>query len=237
MGHSIIDGHLLDNNFFPGIPDGRNQTLDIPLSHNGILESGRCYTVPARCGVAVLLKKGQTISLINDYGTQVCDLWAFNERNLHESLSMEHTRTHIGRLTPRVGDVLVSNRRTRMLELTEDSSPGVHDTLIAACDINRYQQLGVKGYHDNCSDNLRMAMLAIGKSVTHIPSPFNVWMNVTIGSEGGLNFHPPLSRKNDKLSLKSLSSCYIVISCCPQDITEVNGSEKETKSISIIIEG
>ena len=38
--------------------------------------------------------------------------------------------------------------------MTEDTSRGDHDTLIAACDSERYILLGVKEYHDNCTDNL-----------------------------------------------------------------------------------
>ena len=38
----------------------------------------------------------------------------------------------------------------------------MHDTLIAACDLYRYKNLGVEGYHDNCADNMRLALKAIG---------------------------------------------------------------------------
>ena len=47
---------------------------------------------------------------------------------------MEHIRTSISRLVPKVGDVLVTNHRRPILALIEDTSPGIHDTLIAACD-------------------------------------------------------------------------------------------------------
>ena len=44
----------------------------------------------------------------------------------------------------------------------EDTSPGIHDTLIAACDDYRYGLLGCKEYHENCTDNLFAADAAIG---------------------------------------------------------------------------
>ena len=48
---------------------------------------------------------------------------------------MEHTRTSISRLVPKVGDdVLVTNDRRPILTLIKDTSPGIQDTLIAACD-------------------------------------------------------------------------------------------------------
>jgi Domain of unknown function (DUF1989) len=67
--------------------------------------------------------------------------------------------------------------------LVEDTSPGVHDTLIAACDLFRYITLGVDEYHDNCSDNLRMAMMAIGLTVPEVPQPFNIWMNIPLAAD------------------------------------------------------
>ena len=53
-----------------------------------------------------------------------------------------------------VGDVLVTNKRRPILTFIEDTSPGVHDTCMSACDIYRYRGLGVTGHHDSCTDNL-----------------------------------------------------------------------------------
>ncbi len=52
-----------------------------------------------------------------------------------------------------------------MFTILEDTSGGVHDTLIAACDKERYLELGCKEEegHRNCADNLVEALVAIGK--------------------------------------------------------------------------
>jgi len=55
-------------------------------------------------------------------------------------MSLEHTRALILRLIPRVGDGLLTNKRRPILTIMEDTC-GVHDTLIAACDIYRYQAM------------------------------------------------------------------------------------------------
>lgn len=53
-----------------------------------------------------------------------------------------------------------------MLTIMEDTTSGVHDTLIAACDRWRYAELGVeralKGSHRSCADNLVEALAALG---------------------------------------------------------------------------
>ncbi|MFM1777509.1 MAG: hypothetical protein RL741_127, partial [Actinomycetota bacterium] len=110
--------------------------------------------IPARRGVADFMKKGQTLRVINTLGLQVVDFWAFNAEDLTEPLSMEHTHVSLGKIIPQVGDSLVTNQRRPIMTLTADTSPGIHDTLMAACDIYRYQLLGAVGYHDNCTDNL-----------------------------------------------------------------------------------
>ena len=148
-----------------GDADGRNATIDHPVSPDGIARPGELNLVPARQGRAVRLAEGETITVINTHGTQVCDLWAFSAADPREYLSMEHLRARLSRITPRAGDDLVTNRRRPILHFVEDTSPGVHDTCIAACDHHRYRGLGCEDYHDNCTDNLRMALLAIGMHI------------------------------------------------------------------------
>jgi uncharacterized protein len=147
---------------------------------------------PARaapCGCA----PASTLRLVNTFGSQVADFWAFAADDPREYLSMEHTRPASRRLTPRPDDPLVTNRRRPILTLAADSSPGVHDTLIAACDIHRYRQLGYAGLHDNCTDNLRMAMLAIGRRAAEIPCPFNIWMNTPPLPDGSIAYLAPVA--------------------------------------------
>src|ERR1700753_3492004 len=117
--------------------------------------------IPARRGKAALVAAGQTVTVINTHGEQVVDTWAFNRADLSEFMSNEHTRAHSLHLVPRPGDVLRTNQRRPILTLMEDTSGGVHDTLIAACDRYRYAFLGVEGHHDNCTDNLFAGMAAL----------------------------------------------------------------------------
>ncbi len=208
-----------------GEPDGVNATLTSPISWDGQPERGKRYLVPMRQGKAVRMRKGQQLKVINTYGTQVCDLWAFHVLALQEFLSMEHLRTHLNRITLKVGDALVTNHRRPILTLVEDTSPGIHDTLIAACDIYRYNTLGVEGYHDNCADNLRMALQAIQLRVSEIPSPLNLWMNTPITADGTIAWLPTVSKAGDYMVFRSELECVIVMSACPQDLVPVNGND------------
>ena len=61
--------------------------------------------------------------------------------------------------------------------------------------------LGVNEYHDNCADNLRMAMMAIGLTVPEVPQPFNVWMNIPLAADWTIDWLPPVARPGDRVTL------------------------------------
>lgn len=217
-------------------PDGVNDTAHHPISDDGTGQPGNRYAIPARQGRAVRLKKGQVLTVINPAGSQVCDFFAVVEGEPDEYLSMEHCRTSLGRVYVRKGDVLVTNRRRPLIEIIDDTSPGVHDILIASCDLPRYQQLGCEGYHDNCTDNFKMSLLAIGESAAHVPSPFNIWMNIPVSKSGDYSWEPPVSKQGDSVSLKAHENCIAVMSACPQDMTPVNGVDANPSDLEFEIE-
>jgi len=214
---------------------GSNAGLSSPISPDGTPELGRRYTVPGREGRAVLVKKGQSIRIGNPKGQQVCDAWAFNAGNTSEYLSWPHARAWINKTIPSVGDVLVTNRRRPILTFMEDTSPGVHDTLIAACDVFRYHSLGETHYHDNCSDNLRMAMKAIGQTISDVPQPFNIWMNIPVDKDGQIAWLSPVSKAGDYVVLRAEMDAIVVMSACPQDLIPVNGANMVPSELDFIV--
>ncbi len=181
--------------------------------------------VPARKGAAATIQRGQYLTIINTAGTQVLDTWAFDPGNVAECLSMEHSRVALCKLVPSVGDTLVSNQRRPMLTFIEDTTPGAHDTLMAACDARRYELLGAVGYHDNCADNLRLAMRAMGHKLASVPSPLNLFMNVPWRPDGSLIFEAPKSRAGQYVTLRAEADLIVAFSACPQDMTAVNARQ------------
>lgn len=201
-----------------------NTTLQSPVSADGTPELGRRYTIPARQGLAVRVAKGESVSVYNPHGTQVVDSWAFNAHDLCEFMSMEHMRAAAGRVIPRPGDGLASNKRRPILTFVEDTTPGIHDTIIAACDIWRYKGLGATQYHDSCTDNMRMAMRAIGVEAPEVPSPFNLFMNIPVGADWSIDWLPPTSKPGDHVTFRAELDVIYVVSCCPQDMIPINGA-------------
>ena len=180
-------------------------------------------TLPARRGKAVRLRRGQALKVINSHGQQVVDTWAFNAEDLCEFMSMEHLRQVLSRITPRVGDPLATNHRRPILTLLEDTSPGIHDTLLAACDIWRYRNLGCADHHDNCRDNLFAGMAELGLVPPECPSPLNLWMNTPVVDALRIDWRPPASRPGDHVVLRAELDCIVALSACPQDLVPING--------------
>lgn len=177
------------------------------------------------------VKEGQHVRVTCPEGSQVCDFWAFVDGDPSQFLSAEHTRTTMGKLIPQVGDRLYSNRRFPLLTVTEDTSPGRHDLLMSACDPRRYELLGHEGYHRSCAENLCLAMDDAGEVAHEIPSPFNIFQNVTIGTSGELEIVPPEVLAGQYLEMRAECDLLVVISACPMDIAKTNGPDGKTRPI------
>lgn len=162
---------------------------------------------------------------------------------------MPHTRASTTHLVPRVNDVLVSNIRQPMLTLTEDTC-GVHDTLIAACDPVRYQQLGVEKWeeHGSCAENLVLALKelneraglkgnkAIGADVTihTVPAPLNLFMNIPWSDKGDVKFDAPKAKEGDYVRFRAERDVVVIMSACPQDVLDIN--TKDPKDGHFVVE-
>jgi uncharacterized protein YcgI (DUF1989 family) len=158
-----------------------------------------------------------------------------------EFLSMSHTRASTQHLCPRVGDVLRSNLRAPLLTLIEDTSPGDHDTLVAACDPQVYKELGVEKWeeHGSCAENLVLALQELNKqtglkgrnaiggdvSVNQVPPPLNLFMSVPWTEDGGLSVEGPKGKRGDYVKFRAERDVVVVMSACPQDKLEINGKK------------
>jgi len=178
--------------------------------------------VPAREARAVRVRPGGRVRVVDVEGGQVVDLFAFAAGDVSEHASAEHTRIHVNRLFPRVGESFVTNRRRPILQFERDDSPGVHDMLCAACDPARYRLLGVDGWHPSCQENLQRAMAALGHADIEVPQPVNLFMAVRVEPDGSLTWGAAPTKAGDSVVLRAEMDCVVVASACPQDRNEIN---------------
>lgn len=190
------------------------------------------FEVPAGAGHAVRVGRGERLRVIDVDGGQVGDVFAFAATDVHEHLSASHTRTSTGRLFPAVGEQFVTTRRRPILTLVADTSPRVHDMLIAACDPERYRTLGV-AEHRSCAANLRTALAELDLETLVVPQPVNVFMNIPVSIDGELSWLPAVSRPGDALTFEADMDCVVVVSACPMDLNSINGDQPTPLGIEI----
>ncbi|HZU19820.1 MAG TPA: urea carboxylase-associated family protein [Gaiellaceae bacterium] len=179
--------------------------------------------VPAREGRAVRVPAGRRFRIVDPEGGQVADTWAFVADDPGEFHSAQHTRVHVGRLFPRPGEQFVTNTRRPILFLEEDATPGIHDMLCAACDPERYQGLGVEGWHASCQENLQTALREIGVDPPRFaPQPINLFMNTPAEAEGAIGWYPAPTKPGDYVLMRAELDLVLGVSACPQDIVAIN---------------
>ncbi|KAF2440690.1 hypothetical protein P171DRAFT_435465 [Karstenula rhodostoma CBS 690.94] len=168
-----------------------------------------------------------------------------------EYLSLPHTRAATYRLVPEINDTLLTNLRNPLMTLVEDTSPGAHDTLTAACDANMYAALGVDKpeEHGSCAENLVLALRelnekaglkgtkAIGADITVniAPTPLHLFMNAPLqldssaqsegsGAKGAkVSIEAPKSKKRSYVRFRAERDIVVVLSACPNELGHQNG--------------
>jgi uncharacterized protein len=191
------------------------------------------FRVAAGSGRGFGVAAGQTLQVVNIHGTQVVDTWAF--ASAEEYLSLEHCREVAKKLFFEVGDTLVSNLYRPVLTLIEDTSPGLHDTLIAACNRRMYELAGRSADHPNCADNLRDALNTHGIAATARPCPWNLFMVVPVIEGRRLDFLRPRTQPGQSVTLRAECNCLIVFSACPDDVYPTNGGDGKPADVDIVI--
>jgi len=191
--------------------------------------------VPGGEGRAVRVRAGQVVRVTDVAGGQVGDLFAFDAADPGEYASAEHTRPAIRKLFPRPGDPVLTNRRRPILTVVEDTSPGRHDTLYAACDPARYAGLGAAPGHRSCAGNLAEALRAHGIEVATVPQPLNVFMDVRPEPDGTLVSRPASSGPGDFIAFRADRDSMVVLSACPMDIVPISAGG--ITPLEILVEG
>jgi uncharacterized protein len=198
------------------------------------LKTSESITVPAREGRAVRVDAGRSFRVIDVEGRQVADLFAFNADDVAEYHSTMHTRAVLSRLFPEVGEAFVTNRRRPILTLERDDTPAVHDMLIAPCDPERYEGLGVEGWHASCRENVELAMRELGHDHICQPPSINLFMNIPVGAGGALGWEPAPTQAGDSITLRAEMDCIVVVSACPQDIVPINDRNPTSIAIELL---
>lgn len=194
----------------------------------------RQLDIAAGRAISVELKQGRSCRVINTFGGQVVDTWAFACADYHEYLSMEHSRSANYKLLFTPGDRLYSNRFQPMLKLVDDTSPGIHDTLHAACSKGSYQFYGAGRDTPNCEDNLLAQMSLRDVSPARVPCPWNLFEHARVGPDSSLSDEPSAALPGDYVELEALVDLLLVFSACPSTVGQISGEQPRGAAIEIL---
>ncbi|MBC5830011.1 MAG: urea carboxylase-associated family protein [Candidatus Eremiobacteraeota bacterium] len=176
-------------------------------------------------GTAFVLRKGQSLRIIDPQGQQVADLAAFCARAPGEWLSSGRTIDYNQTIYVTSGAILYSNRSNPMFRIGEDRVRR-HDFLLTPCSEEMFKLLGrCDGPHPSCLGNLASALQPFGIASDQIPTTFNVFMNVEVSSSGVLRVGTPQSRAGDFVDLEALCELIVGLTACSSEYTN-NGACK-----------
>ena len=196
---------------------------------------GERIVVPAMSARAVRVGANRRVRVVNTEGGQVVDTWAFCSEDAAEHLSMAHSRSATYRIYFRVGDVLVTNRFRPILRITEDTSPGRHDTLHAACSAGSNRFFGAPSPTPNCEDNMEAALAELGVHDAPVPCPWNLYEHADVDAEGELRDRPASARAGDYVELACLTDLILVCSACPSRVGAISGADQEPRGAEIVV--
>ena len=197
----------------------------------------RLVPVPPGEARGVAVEAGGIVRVVNTEGHQVVDTWAFCTADPFEFLSMEHSRSATYRILFKPGDTLVSTRFRPMLTILADTSPGIHDTLHAACSAESNRFFGMASIRPNCEDNLKEVMAERGVRLGPIPCPWNLFEHAIVKSDGSLMDEPASAVAGDYVELRAETALVLVCSACPSTVGDISLGTPRGAAIEIIGQG
>ena len=175
--------------------------------------------VDPQTGTAFELARGECLRVLDPLGEQVADLIAYRREDPREWLSSGRTFDYNDTIYLTTGAVLYSNRSTPMLTIVRDTV-GRHDFLYTPCSPETFTILyKTTGHHPSCFENLARHLKPFGIEPDSIPTTFNLFMNVTIGSDGALSIAPPRSRPGDCIELRAEVDLIVGLTACSAEMS------------------
>jgi urea carboxylase-associated protein 1 len=180
--------------------------------------------VPARAPWDAVVRKGQTLRIVDLEGNQAVDFLMYALADDAERYSAQDTMAAQGNIFLRTGSVLLSNEGNPMATVT-GTSVAYHDTIGGACSCEsntlRY------GHHTKsqhaCVENFLQANAKHGRGKRDMVSNINWFMNVPVEADGALGIVDGISAPGLYVDLRAEMDLVAIVSNCPQINNPCNG--------------
>lgn len=183
------------------------------------------HHIEPQSGVGFPLDRGQILRVIDPLGAQVSDVMAFARGDATEWLSSGRSIDYNNTIYLTTGHVLYSNKSTPMFSILEDRV-GRHDFLLTPCSQEMFEILyRHKGHHPSCFENLATNLAPFGIAADALPTTFNIFMDVSVATDGALSIGPPRSRPGDYIDLRAEMDLIVGVTACSAEKSN-NGTFK-----------
>ena len=168
-------------------------------------------------GWSGVVRKGQTLRIIDLEGNQAVDTLLYNAHDFTDRYSAVDTIGAQSNIYLTKGTRLLTQNGNLLMTITADSC-GRHDTLGGACsqESNMVRYDIDKRYMHACRQTFLKYGLAHGLEKRDLVHNINFFMNVPVTSEGKLTFEDGLSAPGKYLDLLADMDSLVLISNCPQ---------------------
>ncbi len=177
-------------------------------------------------GFSHIVKRGQTLRIVDLEGNQAVDTLFFDAADPSERYSAVDTIRQQGAVYLTTGSPLVSTEGNVLLNIVADTC-GRHDTLGGACaaESNQVRYALDKKYMHSCRDNFLLEIAHHRPELTKrdITANINFFMNVPVTPEGGLDFDDGISAPGRYVEMRAERDVIVLISNCPQLNNPCNG--------------
>ena len=181
---------------------------------------------------ARVVRKGQTVRIVDVEGQQAVDFLCYNAARPEERYNAADTMKLGGSVFLGKGMSLYSGLGNRLFTIVEDTC-GYHDTIGGCCsaEINELRY-GVKGT-PNCRDNFLRALARFGLGSKDIVANLNFFMYVPVGPDGHMAIADGRSKPGDSVLLRAELDVLAVLSNCPQIHNPANGYNPTPIRVSV----
>ena len=180
--------------------------------------------IAARAPWSAIVRKGQTLRIIDSHGQQAVDTLFYCASDPQERYSGQDTLRAQGSAYVGTGTRIMSNEGRTMLRVVADSC-GLHDTSAGACSCESNTVRFGHGtrYLHACRENFLIEAAKHGLSKRDIVPNLNFFMNVPIDPSGNFTVVDGVSKPGDHIDLVAEMDVLCLISNCPQINNPCNG--------------
>ncbi|WP_370942732.1 urea amidolyase associated protein UAAP2 [Amycolatopsis sp. cg5] len=192
--------------------------------------------VPAMAPFSTIVRKGQTLAIIDLHGNQAVDFLVYDAEDTAQRYSAAATIAAQRNIFLTTGSVLRTAGSKPLMTVVKDTC-GRHDTIGGACSKeSNTLRYGQHTRHQHaCVENFLSEGAKWGLGKRDLVSNVNWYMNVPVEKDGTLGIVDGISSPGLEVQLRAETDVLVLVSNCPQINNPCNGFDPT--SVRMVVTG